>query len=517
MTEKRSNIKWRNVILFLVVTVGLIALAQFFLLPNMVGWTIERVKIYENGNDINITYNYQHTEEYDYGLVIAQEACERTDPCDVILTISIGKDVSAKSEEKIVAYLEGLVEQGLINENQIQFNLPEHSNDIPKGFAILYRPAPSEGIIEVTFSLGPEITVREASMVAVGDVLLHDTVYEAFETEDGTFDFSPLFADISQYIESSNFAFVNQETNIGGVELELSSYPNFNSPFEIARDLIAIGFNMFSRANNHTLDKGPAGVMAAEGYWEQFEGIITAGSTDSQEKRDTIAVIERNGINIALLAYSYGFNGHVLPEGQEYLANLFSYEQAKIDIEKAREVADVIVVSMHWGTEYEPLPNATQQEQAQWLADQGVHVIIGSHPHVLQPMEILTGSSGNETLVAYSLGNFVSGQQGTERNIGGILNFDIQKITIRDEVRIELRNIEFMPTYNYFDKEAQTYRLIPLIQSVQDEYFESIQALFEAYSDQINVVESLKPPLEDEAINNQENEEEVEVELGGEE
>ena len=491
MTGKKSNIRWRNVIIFLVVAVGLIALAQYFIRPDMVGWTIDRVKIYENGNDIKILYQYEFTEDYDYGIVMAQKTCESSEPCDVILIVSIGEDVSRQPEQEIINYLDSLVERGLIQESQIQMNSPEHSNDINKGFAKLYRPAPSEGMIEVTISLGPEITVREASMVAVGDILLHDTVYQAFEAEDGTFDFSPLFADIRRYIEPSLFAFVNQETNIGGEDIGLASYPNFNSPFEIARDLIEIGFNMFSRANNHTLDKGAEAIISAEEYWLKFEDIITAGSTDSQEKRDEIAVIERNGIRIALLAYSYGFNGHYLPEGQEYLANLFSYEQAQIDIEKAQEVSDVVVVSMHWGAEYEMLPGTLQKEQAQWLADQGVDIILGTHPHVLQPVEFITGKSGNETLVAYSLGNFVSGQVGLEKNVGGILRFDIQKISIRDEVRIEFRNVELMPTYNFFDQDEKIYRLIPLIESTEHAYFETIQTLFETYSNQVRVVESL--------------------------
>ena len=326
-------------------------------------------------------------------------------------------------------------------------------------------------------------------MVAVGDVLLHDTVYNDFRLEGDSFDFSPLFEKISQYIEPADFAFANQETNIGGIEVGLSTYPNFNSPYEIVRDLIGAGFNMFARSNNHTLDKGEAGVVAAQKNWETFEGIITAGSTDSQEKRDEIAVIEKNDIKIALLSYSYGFNGYEVPEDKPYLANEFDYQQAAIDIEKAKSVSDVIVVSMHWGVEYSNVPSQLQTEQAQWLSDQGVHVILGTHPHVLQPMDRLTGQNGNETVVAYSLGNFISGQVGLERLVGGIMKFDIKKTTIGDEVQIEISQPQFMPTYNYAENSTSDYQLVPLVDSSQADYFESIKSLMENYSEIVDVVD----------------------------
>lgn len=491
MRKVKSNIKWLNIILFLIVMVGLIALAQFFLLPDMEGWTIERVKIYENGNDINIVYNYKFTEAYDYGVVIAQEDCERVDPCDVILTVSKGRDVSNETEEQISLYLNQLVENELIDESQIQINTSEHSDDVNKDYAILYRPSPSEGIIEVTISLGPEIIMKEASLIAAGDVVLHASVYENFETNEEEFDFTPLFTQIKPFIKAADFAFVNQESNVGGVELELSSYPNFNSPSEIVRDLVDTGFNMFSRASPHTLDRGEEGVEAAQAIWNQFPDIITSGSAHTLQQRNRIPVIEENGIKIALLAYSQGFNDHELPEDKEYLANLFSYEEAEADIEKAKQVADLVIVSMHWGTENESMPNQSQQEQAQWLADMGVHVVLGSHPNVLQPLDVIMGVDGNETIVAYSLGKLVSEQTELEQNISGILNFDIQKITIRDEVRIELNHIHFMPTYNYFDEEDSTYRLIPLADSDQSDYFETIETLFEEFSSQIDVVQWL--------------------------
>ncbi|MDO4926690.1 MAG: CapA family protein [Turicibacter sp.] len=489
MMKKLKTIKWRNVVLFLFVMVGLLVLAQSFVLPDMVGWDVDRVKHYEAANDIDIKYNNVYSDTVPYGTVTNQERCEKTEECDVILTFSKGKDVSSKSDIEIETYLNQLIEEERLKSNDIIYNEPTYSTEVNSGYAIVYDANPYEGVIEITFSLGPEIHVYEATMVAVGDILLHDTVYNDFRLEGDTFDFSPLFEAIKKYIEPADFAFANQETNIGGTEVGLSSYPNFNSPYEIARDLISTGFNMFARSNNHTLDKGEAGVIAAQKNWETFEGIITAGSTDSQEKRDQIPVIDKNDIKIALLSYSYGFNGYQVPEDKPYLANEFDYNQATIDIEKAKSVSDVIVVSMHWGIEYSNVLSEAQLEQAQWLSDQGVHVILGTHPHVLQPMARLTGKDGNETLVAYSLGNFISGQVGLERLVGGIMKFDIKKTTIGDDVQIEISQPQFMPTYNYAENSASDYKLVPLVDSSQAEYFEAIKSLMENYSQKVDVVD----------------------------
>lgn len=487
--KKLKTIRWRNVILFLFIMVGLLVLAQSFLVPDMVGWNVDRVKHYEAANDISIIHNNIYSDTVPYGVVANQETCDKWEDCDIILTFSKGEDVSSKPDRDIKSYLNQLVDNQLIEASQIVFNEPQYSNEVNQGYAIVYEANPYEGLIEVTFSLGPEIHVYEATMVAVGDILLHETVYNDFSIDGKTFDFSPLFENVRPYIEPADFAFANQETNIGGVELGLSAYPNFNSPYEIARDLINVGFNMFARSNNHTLDKGEAGVLAAQKNWETFDNIITAGSTDSLEKRNQIPVIEQNGIKVALLSYSYGFNGYKVPEDKPYLANEFNYDQVANDIEKAKSVADVITVSMHWGVEYSSVPSQTQIEQAQWLADQGVDIILGTHPHVLQPMDRLVGKNGNETVVAYSLGNFISGQIGLERLVGGIMKLEIKKTTIGDEVEIEISQPQFMPTYNYPEGAASDYKLVPLVDSVQADYFETVKKLMNNYSSHVEVVD----------------------------
>ncbi|MGL4374455.1 MAG: CapA family protein, partial [Turicibacter sp.] len=179
------------------------------------------------------------------------------------------------------------------------------------------------------------------------------------------------------------------------------------------------------------------------------------------------------------------------PKDKPYLANEFNYETAEMEIAKAKEISDVIVVSMHWGNEYQSLPSELQLEQAQWLADQGVHIIMGHHPHVIQPVDKLIGVTGNETLVAYSLGNFISGQTGLEKRVGSLIKFDITKTVVGDETSIEISIPQFMPTYNYPEYKNSRYKIVPLIESSERDYFETVKTLLETYSDKVEVVEYL--------------------------
>ena len=489
MFEKLKQIKWLNVILVLAISLGAVLVAQLFVLPNMVGWDINQIKHYEGSNDIALTYQYEYSKEHLYGHVISQRICDKDEACKLDLLISKGQDVSKLPKSEIQLYLSQLVDEKLILPSNIVYLDSNYSNDVKKDYALSYEPNPYEEKIELSFSLGQEVHVYEASMVAVGDILLHDTVYQDFQLTADTYDFTPLFEQITPYLEPSDFALVNQESNIGGASLGVSSYPNFNSPYEIVDTLVESGFNMFSRANNHTLDKGVDGVLSASKKYEEIQGIVHAGAASSQTQRDTIPVITKQGINLSLLSYTYGFNGHLLPEGMPYLGNLYDAKQVAIDVEKAKEVSDVVVVSMHWGDEYTSLPNDEQLKQAQYLADLGVDIIIGHHPHVLQPIDTLIGKNGNETLVVYSLGNFVSGQTDLEKNVGGIVKFDIKKMVIgQNEPIIEVSNIQFMPTYNYPKGRYSDYQLVPLIESSQKSYFETVETIMKTYDEDIEVV-----------------------------
>ena len=207
------------------------------------------------------------------------------------------------------------------------------------------------------------------SFVAVGDALIHQGVYNAARADDGAFDFSPMLRLVKDRIARHDLAFYNQETILGGVELGLSTYPCFNSPREVGDAFLDTGFNLVSLANNHTLDRRENGVLRSLEYWSEKESVLTAGSYSTHEDRDEIRTVEVNGITCAFLAYTTLTNGLRPPEGKAYYVNVYDPEKVRMDVEKARAVADVIIVSMHWGSEYVFTPTKAQTEIAGRLAD----------------------------------------------------------------------------------------------------------------------------------------------------
>lgn len=306
-----------------------------------------------------------------------------------------------------------------------------------------------------------EATVR---LAAVGDILLHDVVYNDARRSDRQFDFLPMFTAVKPYIEKADVAFANQESVIGGVEIGLSTYPSFNSPIEIADALAFTGFDVISLANNHALDRGEQALQRSISYWDEL-GIIRTGAYTSQEDRNTIRTFSKNGITCAVLSYTYGLNGIEVLQ-KPHLVNLMQPEQMKQDVEQAKRLADAVIVILHFGTEYETLPNSSQKEVVQFLADLGVSVILGHHPHVLQPPEFVTGKQGNQTFVAYSLGNFLAGQENEDTHFGGITEISIKK---EKDGRIVLNDPSFLPTFTY-SRNQTNYQVIPLAQVTEEQY-----------------------------------------------
>jgi poly-gamma-glutamate synthesis protein (capsule biosynthesis protein) len=274
---------------------------------------------------------------------------------------------------------------------------------------------------------------------AAGDVLLHGRVYKRME-EDGEYDFTPALEAVTPMLEEPDYTIVNQESIPGGEELGLSAYPSFNSPYAIVDDLQDAGVDMLSGANNHTLDRGMEAVNNAINHYEQT-GMDYVGVYKDEEDAERQRIIDVKNIDMGVLSYTYGLNGIEVPEGDEYVVQEIDKQQIQEDIEAIRDKSDIVVVNMHWGNEYERLPNEEQKELAQFLADQEVDVVIGHHPHVLQPMEWVEGEEGNETLVYYSLGNFYSGQDHDYTDTGGIATFEVEKDG--DEVKITEPNVDF--------------------------------------------------------------------------
>ncbi|WP_435765671.1 CapA family protein [Oceanobacillus sp. CF4.6] len=306
-----------------------------------------------------------------------------------------------------------------------------------------------------------KIEAHEITLSAIGDMLIHSPVYKDAKVENG-YNFLPMLEEVRPYLNNATITVANQETMIGGEELGLSTYPSFNSPYEVGDALKDVGVDVVTLANNHTLDRGEAAIQNAIDHWETID-MMYAGAYKNEQDKDRLRVYEtEEGISIAFLSYTYGTNGIPVPEGKGYLVNLIDQKSIESEIEQVKEQADVIVLSLHFGNENERFPNDTQKDLVQFAADQGVDVVIGHHPHVLQPMEWVTGEDGNQTFVAYSLGNFLSNQQDLYQRIGGVLTFSITKTVFGDEQDIEIHSPKFMPTFVNFRSDWIDYEVIPM-------------------------------------------------------
>ncbi|WP_162356310.1 CapA family protein [Metabacillus mangrovi] len=305
-------------------------------------------------------------------------------------------------------------------------------------------PRSAENNPEHEVTLTEKSFASKAELTAAGDFLIHKPLYtDAFT---GTsYDFNPMFEEVRTIFEESDAAYINQESILGGEALGLSSYPSFNSPHEAGDALLNAGMDVMNMANNHTLDKGSRGVLSAIRYYED-RNVLYTGAYKNERDQLTPRVLNRNGIRFGFLSYTYGTNGIPVPEGMPYLVNLIDAEKMKKDIREMRELADFVIVSAHWGLEYERFPNGEQKSLAAMLANEGANVIIGHHPHVLQPMEWITAKSGKKTLVIYSLGNFLSGQEGDYKDIGGIAKLTFYKKISGDKRDLQIGEPGFIPT-----------------------------------------------------------------------
>ena len=295
----------------------------------------------------------------------------------------------------------------------------------------------------------------KASLIMVGDALIHSNIYLDAKNEDGGYDFKPMLEYTKPIIEQYDLKYYNQETILGGKDLGLSSYPIFNSPTEVGDAFIDSGFNLVSLATNHTMDKGEEGVLRSLNYWNSKENIVKAGQYSSFDDRGQERIYDINGIKYAFFSYTTWTNGLETPTGKEYLNNVYSNEKAQEDIEKVKGKVDVILVAMHWGTEYSLGVDEKQTEIANYLSSLGVDIIIGSHPHVVEPVERI-----GKTLVIYSLGNYISDQIGIERLTGLMLGVDITKIEENDTVEISVNNIRADLVYTY-SKYGRGFKLYP--------------------------------------------------------
>src|SRR5690625_4300319 len=303
---------------------------------------------------------------------------------------------------------------------------------------------------------------------ATGDILLHKRVYNKAKTKKGNYDFTEMLAEAKPLFKKDHLIIVNQESIIGGEEMGLSDFPHFNSPVEIGYNLKDMNVDIANIANNHTLDHGEKGILKSIVNWEKI-GIPYVGAYRSRKDQETLRIFHKNGLKICFLSYTKTTGGKKPPKGKGYLINRFGPTKFAgysgiagirrlINRIKSEDLADVVVVSIHFGKEYQMFPTSYQRETASNLSDAGADVIIGHHPHVLQPPEFLMNSKGEETFSAYSLGNFFSGQKGIYRQIGAYMTIDVEKKMSKENSLLKIDN----PTMNltYVDScDKRNYKL----------------------------------------------------------
>lgn len=288
-------------------------------------------------------------------------------------------------------------------------------------------------------------------IIMVGDILLHDRVNESGLMEDGTYNYDHMFAQVKDDISEADIAIVNQEVILGGRDMGLSGYPAFNGAFEVGDSLVDAGFDVVLHATNHALDKSKKGIFSCLSFWEEnYPEIGVLGIHDTETDAEEIYVKEVEGIKIAVLNYTYGTNGIALPSDMPYAVDMWDEDAIKADVELAKTMADFIIVCPHWGTEYVFEETKDQQKKAQFLADLGVNLVIGTHPHVVEPVKWVEGVNGNDTLVYYSIGNFINATSGDHTGAAARMLGAMAKVTLTtdgEDVWIEKYGVEPLVTH----------------------------------------------------------------------
>ena len=296
-------------------------------------------------------------------------------------------------------------------------------------------------LLFVGCSTSPQEVKKESptvSFLAVGDNLYHQCMLDDAKSNDD-YDFTKYYQNIKKYIKA-DYCFVNQETILGGGTP--SGYPLFNSPDSVADVLEKTGFNIINGATNHAYDQGVSGILHSIDVFNKHPQLTYLGLYKNEEEKKNIKIIKKNGIKIALLSFNQYVNGVTYQKEIPYMINF--HESTMWDnIQKAKQQADIIIVSCHWGSEYDNEPNSFQRKMAQKIVDAGADVIIGTHTHTLQDVEYIKAQDGHKALVAYSLGNFISGMLNDNCQLEGMLYFEITKKKIK--------NVKFTPLVNYFE------------------------------------------------------------------
>ena len=330
------------------------------------------------------------------------------------------------------------------------------------------------------------IKTYTAKLIATGDGLIHSPIYKA-AYNNGTYDFSNMLTYTKEKLKDYDIKYYNQETVFDDT-ISYGSYPRFNTPSAFGQNMIDAGFNLVSLATNHSMEMGNDSAKRSAEWWEGKDKILATGMASTPEKRDEHKIMEANGITYTMLSYTYGTNG--IPVKEDYTVNLFDEEKVKADIAAVRDKVDILIVAMHWGTEYLQDATTTQREQAKFLADNGVDIVLGTHSHCIEPWEWI-----DDTVVFYSFGNFISNQMGAEQAnvrkvgvIGMFATLDITKTvdTEKNTTEIKVDNIgaDLNFTYRYYNKDIgkNDYLVIPF-SKMESKYLNNYEDVYNEFSE----------------------------------
>ncbi|MCC8437199.1 CapA family protein [Brevibacillus sp. M2.1A] len=312
---------------------------------------------------------------------------------------------------------------------------------------------------------------QRISLLAVGDIMMHQEQLDAvWDPATKSYDFKRFFPNVIPMFREADWVIGNLETTMSGSEAKYSGYPMFNSPESLAHALKEIGFTAVTTANNHSMDRKEQGVLQTIKYLDEA-GLPHTGTFANPEDRDEPLLLTKDGFTLALLSYTYGTNGIAIPEGKPYLINLISPGLMKKDIARAREKgADLVAVALHFGNEYQRMPSPEQIKTAEQALTFGADIILGAHPHVVQPYEwktvTLEDGSQHKGLITYSLGNFISAQRWDYKDVGAILKLVLYK---NESGEASIESAEMIPTYVHFYRKnnKRNYVIYPVSETLE--------------------------------------------------
>ncbi len=338
----------------------------------------------------------------------------------------------------------------------------------------------------------------------VGDIMVHSSeITAAYNPEIKSHDFTDFFAPVKPLLQASDLLIGNLETTLAGPKSGYTGYPLFNAPEVLAVNLKEAGFDVLTTANNHSLDRGVDGILSTIRYLDEAE-LLHTGTFATKEEQKKPLFTEVKGCRIAILAYTYGLNGLVLPKNTPVAVNMLDPLQIKNDIAVAKsEGAQLVLVALHFGEEYRATPTQAQIQLAQEVLQAGADVIIGHHPHVLEPVVFYNQTVEKNKLISYSLGNFVSGQIGIERNTSIILNLHFTLDPETKEAHLEMASYIPVWTHRYNVNSRPAFRVVPIeaalvsVRTGRNDHFtdSDVKKLEQAWKHALDSLESEDPRL----------------------